>query len=157
MASALAAFVGIGVAAWAFGVNSSSGTTAACEAAPTVVVVPDKVPVNVFNSTPQTGLAEQAAKELKAKGFKIGDVGNDKLRRKIRGTGELRYGPNGERQVAALQAWQPGMVLVNDKRSGPVVDFVLGYKYEKLNDTPTAPVSAVTTCGPSTDKKPTTS
>ncbi len=58
--------------------------------------------------------------------------------RKIRGTGELRAGPAGERQVAALQAWQPGMTVVMDsKRRGPSVDFVVGSKFDKLNDTPT--------------------
>lgn len=131
-------FSGIGVAAWAFGVNADSKSPPPCEAPAPVAVVPDPTAVNVFNGTVVTGLGQQVADALKARGFKIGDVRNDPLRRKIRGTGELRYGKAGETQVNALRAWQPGMTLIPDKRSGPVVDFVLGTKFTKLNDEATA-------------------
>ena len=144
----VAVFFGIGFAAWAFGVNSPSKTTKACEAPAPVEIVPDRTAVNVFNSTVVTGMGQQVADSLKARGFKIGEVGNDPLRRKIRGTGELRYGPAGETQVNALRAWQPGMSLIKDeKRRGPVVDFVLGTKFIKLNDIPVPQnVEAPATC-----------
>ena len=134
--SVFVVFFAIGFAAWAFGVNSDSGKTEACEAPPVAEIKPDRTAVNVYNSTVVTGLGQEIADDLKSRGFKIGDVGNDPLRRKIRGTGELRYGSAGERQVEALRAWQPGMMLIKDDRRSPVVDFVLGTKFTKLNDVP---------------------
>jgi hypothetical protein len=136
-------FLAIGFSAWAFGVKSDSGKTEACEAPAPTEIVPDRTAVNVYNSTVVTGLATEIADDLKARGFKIGDVGNDPLRRKIRGTGELRYGSAGERQVEALRAWQPGMMLIKDDRRGPVVDFVLGTKFIKLNDVAVPQTAAV--------------
>lgn len=134
--SVFVVFFAIGLAAWAFGVNSDSGAGEACQAPAPTEVVPDRTAVNVYNSTVVTGLAQEIADDLKARGFKIGEVDNDPLRRKIRGTGELRYGDAGQRQVEALRAWQPGMMLIKDDRRGPVVDFVLGTKFSKLNDEP---------------------
>jgi hypothetical protein len=148
VATVFGLFTGIGCAAWVFGVNASSGGVQECAEKP-VVVVPDKTLVNVYNSTIVTGLATQAADALAARGFRIGDVRNDPEVRKLRGTGELRYGPAGETQVAALRAWAPGMQLTLDKkRSGPTVDFVLGMKYQKLNDKPVAVVPPESTCEP---------
>jgi len=61
----------------------------------------------VFNGTTRGGFAEQVADELRKRGFMVDKVGNDPLKRKIRGTGELRYGPT----VAAgdqVKALRPG-------------------------------------------------
>lgn len=134
----ISVFFAIGFAAWALGVNSEpKSNAAACEAPKPTEIVPDATAVNVYNSTVVTGLAQEIADELKARGFKIGEVGNDPLRRKIRGTGELRFGPAGDKQVMALRAWQPGMMVLRDeKRRGPAVDFVLGTKFKALNDVP---------------------
>lgn len=140
----LVGFAGIGAAAWTFGINSESSSRAECQRIEYVAPKPDSAPVRVFNSTPTGGLAIRVAGELAKRGFTIGsgegDVGNDPLRRKIRGTGEIRGGPAGETQIAALQAWQPGMVIIRDKsRRGPTVDFVMGLKFDKLRDVPEPP------------------
>ncbi|MGQ0632424.1 MAG: LytR C-terminal domain-containing protein [Sporichthyaceae bacterium] len=143
----LAVCAGLGTAAWAFGINSDASSRPDCVRAEYVAPKPDRAPVRVFNSTPVGGLAIRVAGELAKRGFTIGtgedDVGNDPLRRKIRGTGEIRGGPAGEAQIAALQAWQPGMVIVRDRnRRGPTVDFVMGLKFEKLRDAPEPPPGA---------------
>lgn len=133
----------IGTAAWTFGVNSGSDFTKECQRDEYVAPIPDPVAVNVYNGTSIIGLGAIVADELKKRGFQIGEVGNDPLRRKIRGTGELRGGALGgasDRQINALQAWQPGMVVVREeRRKGPVVDFVLGAKFDKLRDVPEPP------------------
>lgn len=142
VAIVMAVFLVLGLVAFGFVMTAPSGKKAACAPLPAEAsaVVPDKVAVNVFNGTIETGLGERIAKELESRGFIIGKIANDPLRRKIRGTGELRYGPAGGTQVAALQRWQPGMNLILDKkRRGPTVDFVLGSKFTKLNDTPAPP------------------
>lgn len=143
VAITLAACTIIGTAAWTFGVNSASDFTTECQREDYVAPTPDRVAVNVYNGTQIVGLGVVVADELKKRGFLIGKVDNDPLRRKIRGTGELRGGPLGgasDRQINALQAWQPGMVIVRDpKGKGPIVDFVLGAKFDKLRDVPEPP------------------
>lgn len=139
----LAACAGIGTAAWTFGIKSDASSRPPCQRVEYEAPKPDRVPVNVYNSTPQGGLASIVADELKKRGFVIGEVGNDPLRRKIRGTGEIRGGPAGETQISALQAWQPGMVIVPETgRRGPAVDFVVGLKFTALRDAPEPPPGA---------------
>lgn len=148
VAIVMAVFLVLGLVAFAFVMTAPSGKKAPCTPLAASEVVPDRVAVNVFNGTIETGLGEKISKELEARGFQIGTIGNDPLRRKIRGTGELRYGPAGGTQVAALQRWQPGMNLILDeKRRGPTVDFVLGSKFTKLNDVP-APPAGTNGCAP---------
>lgn len=150
----LAVVATIGGAAWAFGVQSSASSGPTCERAAFVPPVPDPVDVNVYNSTIVGGLAEEIAAQLEDRGFTIDKVDNDPERRKIRGTGELRYGPAAENTnlLLGLRSWQPGMVLVDDGRKGPEVDFVLGQKFDKLNDVPEAPPGIEAPgCLPTTD------
>ncbi|MGQ0625504.1 MAG: LytR C-terminal domain-containing protein [Sporichthyaceae bacterium] len=143
MTAVLAACAGIGTAAYTLGISSDASSRPDCQRADYVAPTPGRAPVNVYNSTPQGGLATNVASELKKRGFTIGEVDNDPLRRKIRGTGEIRGGPAGEAQIAALQAWQPGMVIVRDKgRRGPGVDFVMGLKFVELRAEPEAPPGA---------------
>jgi hypothetical protein len=94
-------------------------------------------PVNVMNGTTQGGLAASVADQLRQRGFMIGTVGNDPYRRKIRGTGELRYSPEGQAQVDALRPWDLGMAPILDPQhaQGPSVDFVIGDSFDGLYPT----------------------
>ncbi len=142
VAITLAAVAMIGTGAWAFGVNSGGKFTYKCSDDDYVPPTPDRVTVNVYNGTQVVGLGTEIAEELSKRNFVIGAVGNDPIRRKIRGTGELRYGPAAEQTnlINTLRSWQPGMVLVKDMTlKGPEVDFVLGVKFESLRDTPAPP------------------
>jgi len=124
---------GVGLAAWFGGVKSHSAGSAACREAVYVPPSPLGTPVNVMNGTTRGGFAEQVADELRKRGFTIGTVGNDPLRRKIRGTGELRYGPEAEEQVKALRPWDLGMNPIKDpRRRGADVDFVIGANFDSL-------------------------
>jgi hypothetical protein len=125
----------VGSGAWFFGVKSKSASQAACQRIVYVPPVPAHTPVNVMNGTTRGGFAEQVADELRKRGFTIGSTGNDPLRRKIRGTGELRYGPAAADQVKALRPWELGMNPVPDpRRQGADVDFVIGAKFTTLYD-----------------------
>ena len=137
VAIVLASCTVLGVGAWVFGVNSRTDFTTTCAPSDYVAPVPDPAAVNVFNGTQTIGLGATVADALRAHGFTIGEIKNDPLRRKIRGTGELRGGPAAAHNIDALRAWQPGMVVVNDTRPGrgpTEVDFVLGAKFVALSD-----------------------
>lgn len=95
---------------------------------------PDSVVVNVFNSTQRGGLAGTTAQELSQRGFRINKVENDPLGVSLRGTGEIRYGPNGADNARLLAFYFPGAVMVDDGREGPRVDISLGRGFEAVED-----------------------
>jgi hypothetical protein len=128
----------------------SGSTNTACQRAAYVPPAPQHTPVNVMNGTTQGGFAAQIADQLRQRGYPIGTIGNDPLRRKIRGTGELRYGPDGQAQVDALRPWNLGMnPILDQQRQGPSVDFVIGDSFESLYPTPKPLPGQVLPCLPS--------
>jgi hypothetical protein len=133
------AVVVIGTGAWAFGVNHKSPPSAGCELETYVPPPVQHTKVNVYNGTLKAGFAEQVADQLRKLGFTIGQIANDPLRRKIRGTGEIRYGDDGIPQANALWPWETGMLPVFDRRNGADIDFVIGAKFETVFDAPKPP------------------
>lgn len=95
---------------------------------------PDSVVVNVYNSTQRGGLAGITAQDLSQRGFRINKVENDPLGVSLRGTGEIRYGPNGADNARLLSFYFPGAVMVEDGRAGPRVDISLGRGFEAMED-----------------------
>ena len=137
VAIVLASCTALGVGAWVWGVDPSEDFTTECQRDEYVAPVPDPVVVNVYNGTQTVGLGVTVADALKARGFTVGDIKNDPLGRKIRGTGEIRYGSATETTniVPALRSWQPGMVITTSRQAGAAsntVDFVMGAKFESL-------------------------
>ena len=59
---------------------------------------PADVTVAVLNATPKVGLAHQVAAQMKARGFRVGRVGNTKA--SVVGSAVVTYGPGG--RAAAL-------------------------------------------------------
>jgi hypothetical protein len=94
---------------------------------------PNQVRVNVYNSTPKTGLAKKTARELSAKGFKISKVANDPLGKKITGVAQIRYGPKGELSAQLLLLYVPGADMVNDFRAGKRIDLSTGTTFSGLS------------------------
>lgn len=93
---------------------------------------PKNVTVNVFNSTEKVGLAAETARALSERGFKINKVENDPTGATIRGIGEIRHGPNGEKQAQLLTYYFPGATLVEDGRKGKRVDVSIGRGYKEM-------------------------
>ncbi|MBT1003462.1 LytR C-terminal domain-containing protein [Paenarthrobacter sp. DKR-5] len=93
--------------------------------------LPNKnVTVNVFNGTFQEGRAASVAAQLKARGYKIGKVGN-------KPTGSQRAavivsGPAGQAAAYNLQRNIAGTEYVADRRSDASVDVVLAPGYSGL-------------------------
>lgn len=161
---ALVAFAAVGAGAWTFGVANGSPLMTHCDREEYVPPAPGPSMVNVYNSTQQVGLAEKVAQQLRDRGFRVDKVGNDDLRRRIRGTGELRVAPAAEdpqsaadwqaaaeRQLVALRSWQGGMSIDRDERKkDATIDFVIGSKFDKLADIPVPPPGAtLPNCKPS--------
>ena len=72
---------------------------------------------------------------MKRRGFRIGTIDNDPLKKPVTVAAQIRSGRKGTgaartvaAQVGALSAYAP----VVDKRKGPVVDLVLGKSFKDL-------------------------
>jgi hypothetical protein len=151
------AVVVIGTGAWAFGINHKSPPSAGCTLETYVPPPVQHTKVNVYNGTLKAGFAETVADELRKLGFTIGKIANDPLRRKIRGTGEIRYGDEGKAQLDALRPWQGGMAPVFDRtNNGTEVDFVIGAKFESVYDAPKPPPGVELACVPNSGPAATT-
>lgn len=104
------------------------------------------VTVNVYNTTYRAGLASTVADELKARGFKIGKLGNDPQGAFLpNDVVVVRYGSHGEPAARRAAAQFPNAQL---KSSGGIsdntVDVVIGNKYQNLVPTASATPSAWT-------------
>ncbi|MEU3720270.1 LytR C-terminal domain-containing protein [Streptomyces californicus] len=107
---------------------------------------PAAVKVNVYNATTRSGLAKDAAEELKKRGFAIGEVGNasKEYDKKVPGTGVLLGAPaakNGGFTVLGTQL--AGAVEKTDARKTGEIDLILGTKFKAFS-TPQEATAAMT-------------
>ena len=104
------------------GHHSSAQTVRTCvtpTAAPSPAA-PGDVTVAVMNATPKVGLAHQVAAALKARGFRIGRVGNTKAI--VVAAAVVTYGP-GSRSAALTVAEQvPGATLTPVASGGVILE-----------------------------------
>ncbi|KOG78840.1 MULTISPECIES: LytR C-terminal domain-containing protein [Streptomyces] len=157
------AVVALGLAGWGTlqlidvftGGDKSAAAAGHKRACPTVkpAVAPAKalpkpaaVKVNVYNATTRSGLAKDAAEELKKRGFAIGEVGNasKEYDKKVPGTGVLLGAPaakNGGFTVLGTQL--AGAVEKTDARKTGEIDLILGTKFKAFS-TPQEATAAMT-------------
>ncbi|MFF2604122.1 LytR C-terminal domain-containing protein [Streptomyces californicus] len=157
------AVVALGLAGWGTlqlidvftGGDKSAAAASHKRACPTVkpAVAPAKalpkpaaVKVNVYNATTRSGLAKDAAEELKKRGFAIGEVGNasKEYDKKVPGTGVLLGAPaakNGGFTVLGTQL--AGAVEKTDTRKTGEIDLILGTKFKAFS-TPQEATAAMT-------------
>lgn len=108
---------------------------------------PGQITVNVYNATTRSGLAAATAKDVKARGYVVGQVANDPLKKKIQGPAEIRFGPNGKAGSELVAKLVEGAVPTQDTRGDASVDLVIGNGFKALvaapppttTSTPTAP------------------
>lgn len=110
---------------------------------PPTVVPPAQVKVNVYNATQRRGLASAVATQLKKRGFKVGKVSNDPLKRTVTGLAEVRASTTGADAARTVVAQVGQVVLVPDQRKDASVDLVLGATFKALVP-PAAAAAAVT-------------
>ena len=111
--------------------GSVSGSPAA-NGKPVALPKPTSITLNVYNATTRKGLARTTAAELAARGFKTAAVANDPLKKAIPGSVEIRAGKAGAGAAKVAAAQVVGSVIVVDKRTSQVVDFVIGDGYAAL-------------------------
>lgn len=99
---------------------------------PPTVVAPAKVKVNVYNATQRRGLASAVATQLKKRGFSVGKVSNDPLKRTVTGLAEVRASTTGAAAARTVVAQVGQVVLVPDQRKDASVDLVLGATFKAL-------------------------
>ena len=100
---------------------------------PTPTVVPaGEITVNVYNASKQRGLASRVAGELKRRGFVIGKVDNDPLKRAVTGAAEVRHSPAGAGAASTVAAQVGDVASVPDQRKKPTVDLALGAGFTTL-------------------------
>jgi hypothetical protein len=105
---------------------------------PPPAVAPTAVKVNVYNATDQRGLASRVAAELKRRGFHVGKVDNDPLKRRVTGAAEVRSSTAGAGAARTVSAQVGTVVAVPDQRPNGSVDLVLGAAFVRLQPVPAA-------------------
>lgn len=149
-------FTGGGSKATAAGPKSDCATRATPKAtaptAPRTLPKPNGITVNVLNATPRSGLAKQAADELRKRGFRIGDVGNapKAYDKKIAGAG-IVLGAKSAAQAAlpVLGTQLAGAQLKTDTRkSATEVDLLIGTTFTALTSKKDADQALAALTGP---------
>lgn len=111
-------------------------TGATCRPFDPKVPTPATTTVNVYNASSKNGLAARTAAELRERGFVIGEVRNDPLRRKV-AVAEVRSGPAGKgRAGLVVPLGGKGTTSVADTRKDASVDLVLGSAFSTLAPAP---------------------
>ncbi|MFF3373327.1 LytR C-terminal domain-containing protein [Streptomyces sp. NPDC002680] len=134
-------FTGGGSKATAAGPKADCATKVTPSPTPTTpktLLKPGQITVNVLNATPRSGLAKQAADELRKRGFRIGDIGNatKAYDKKIAGAG-IVLGAKSAAQAAlpVLGTQLAGAQLKTDARaSATEVDLLIGTKFTALTN-----------------------
>ena len=106
-----------------------------------------KVRVNVYNATDRRGLAAKVAGQLERRGFHVGKVDNDPLKRTVTGTAEVRHSQAGAAAARTVAAQVGTVVAVPDDRPGGSVDLVIGAGFTAL--VPPADAAAALSPSPS--------
>lgn len=91
---------------------------------------PDKIHLNVFNSTSRPGLAKSVADEFAARKFIVGSVANTTS--SYRGVALVVSGAAGQSAAFTLQRNLPGSDYFQDDRTDPSVDVILTGDYKEL-------------------------
>lgn len=133
-------FTGGGSKATAAGPKADCASKASPSPSPTTpprpLPKPGQITVNVLNATPRSGLAKQAADELKKRGFRIGDVGNapKAYDKKIAGAGMVLGAKSAaEAALPVLGTQLAGARLKTDTRpSATEVDLLIGTTFTAL-------------------------
>ncbi|KYH45372.1 LytR C-terminal domain-containing protein [Branchiibius sp. NY16-3462-2] len=92
-----------------------------------------RVQLNVYNTTAVTGLASEVAKQFTDRGFKVLNTGNDPAGHFWpNDTAVVLFGKEGEPYARRVALQIKGSRMVEDDRSGTVVDLTLGNKWDGL-------------------------
>ncbi|MHA7223620.1 LytR C-terminal domain-containing protein [Arthrobacter sp. RHLT1-20] len=108
----------------------SHSAASVCPAAAYDYTPPEKINLNVFNSTSRPGLARTVADEFAARKFIVGAVANTTS--SYRGVALVVSGAAGQSAAFSVQRNLPGSDYFQDGRTDPSVDVILTGDYEAL-------------------------
>ncbi len=103
------------------------------------LLAPRDIAVRVLNANGEAGQATELSEYLQALGFarpEVAPVDNDPLtpNQDLNCFGQLRFGPDFVTQPATLHSLFPCFELVQDARTDPSVDVVLGEGFQGFSD-----------------------
>lgn len=101
-----------------------------CPASMYDYVPPDKVNLNVYNSTSRPGIARSVADEFLARKFVVGNVSN--INAGYRGVAAVVSGAAGQASAFTVQRHVPGSDYFQDGRTDASVDVILAQDYKAL-------------------------
>ena len=110
--------------------EQSQGTGSLCPDATYDYTPPEKINLNVYNSTSRPGLAQAVADEFAARKFVVGTVGNSTSN--YRGVALVVSGAAGQSAAFSVQRNLPGSDYVQDARPDASVDVILTGDYKEL-------------------------
>ena len=108
----------------------SKAPVSLCPAAVYDYTPPEKINVNVYNSTSRPGLARSVADQLVARKFVVGNVGNTTS--SYRGVALIVSGAAGQAAAFSVQRNLPGTDYVQDSRTDSSVDVILTGEFKEL-------------------------
>lgn len=141
--------------AWSYWKKSPTPPSASSTPTCTTVKAVTRPPMlNVYNATGRTGLAASTAAELKKRGFVIGTVANDPLKKKITAAAEVRYGKSGKVAAQSVLELVANPAKLADTRKDASVDLVIGNGFKALTPLPAA-TATLPACTPTPTAKAT--
>jgi hypothetical protein len=108
----------------------SQAAASLCPAATYNYVAPQKIKLNVYNSTSRPGLGRTVANEFLARKFVVGAVGN--ARSSYHGSAVVVSGAAGQSAAFSVQRNLPGSDYVQDGRNDASVDVILTGDFKAL-------------------------
>lgn len=96
---------------------------------PTASIAPSTIPVRIYNASDTSGLAEDVAIEMRARQFRVLSTGNYGGDSKPAAYATITYGAIGKQIALTLAQQVKNPTLVQDTRTDPSVDLVLGPKF----------------------------
>ena len=112
------------------GAERSKAAVSVCPAATYDYAPPEKVHVNIYNSTSRPGLARSVADQLAARKFLVGAVGNTTS--SYRGVALVVSGAAGQSAAFSVQRHVPGSDYVQDGRADASVDVIITGDFKEL-------------------------
>ncbi|GAA2129616.1 LytR C-terminal domain-containing protein [Arthrobacter humicola] len=108
----------------------SKAPVSVCPAATFDYTPPEKINLNIYNSTSRPGLARSVADQFAARKFIVGAVGNTTS--SYRGVALIVSGAAGQSAAFSVQRNLPGSDYFQDNRTDPSVDVILTGDFKEL-------------------------
>ncbi len=102
--------------------------------------------LNVYNASDRSQ-AKEIGFAMTSHGFNVGTVSNDPYKERLKGVGQIRFGPKGKANATEyVKKYLPGAQLVEDGRTDDSVDLVLGDQAPTVRSAPPTTVTPPPGC-----------